>query len=133
MKTCKDCIHFNACEDWRKLWAPEDLSFPFECDDTEELCDWYNPQTFPPAYIGMKVWVPYVWVFKEVMTDLREGHVSGLQQKADKSWKIRVTRGGSVADYTVEEFHKYCFLNKEDAEKYIEEKVKELSDESRTT
>lgn len=132
MKTCRECIHFNACEDWRKLWTPEDLSFPFECDDTEDLCDWYNPQTLPPAYIGMRVWVPYVWTFKEVMTDLREGHVSGLQQKADKSWKIRVTRGGSVADYTVEEFHKYCFRNKEDAEKYIEEKVKELSDESRT-
>jgi hypothetical protein len=122
MKTCKDCIHFNACEDWRKLWAPEDLSFPFECDDTEELCDWYNPQTLPPAYIGMRVWVPYVWASKEVMTDLREGYVSGLQQKADKSWKIRVTRSGSVADYTVEEFHKYCFLTKEDAEKYIEKK-----------
>jgi hypothetical protein len=37
-----------------------------------------------------------------------------------------------VADYTVEEFHTYCFLNKEDAEKYIEKRVKELSDESRT-
>lgn len=133
MKTCKDCIHFNACEDWRKLWAPEDLSFPFECDDTEELCDWYNPQTLPPAYIGMRVWVPYVWASKEVMTDLREGYVSGLQQKADKSWKIRVTRSGSVADYTVEEFQKYCFLTKEDAEKYIEKKVKELSDESGIT
>jgi hypothetical protein len=133
MKTCKDCIHFNACEDWAHNWGIEGLEFPWECSDDDNLCDSYNPQTLPPAYIGMKVWVPYVWVFKEVMTDLREGHVSGLQQKADKSWKIRVTRCGSVADYTVEEFHKYCFLNKEDAEKYIEEKVKELSDESRTT
>lgn len=133
MKTCKDCIHFNACKDWRKFWAPESLNFPFECEDTKDLCENYNPTILPPAYIGMKVWVPHVWMFKEVMTDLREGHVSGLQQKADKSWKIRVTRNGSVADYTVEEFNKYCFLNKEDAEKYIEEKVKELSDESRTT
>ena len=129
MKSCKQCIHFTACGDWRKLWAPEDLKFPFECDDNEDLCDWYNPMVLPPAYIGMKVWVPHVWYFTEVMTDLREGHVSGLQQKADKSWKIRVTRRGTVADYTVEEFNKYCFLNKEDAEKYIEEKIKEYTND----
>ena len=55
----------------------------------------------------------------EVMTDLREGHVSGLQQKANSSWKIRVTSNGTVADYTVEEFNEHCFLNREDAEKYI--------------
>ena len=59
---------------------------------------------------------------------LDEGKVSGLQQKVNGSWKIRVSnqRRGSVADYTVEEFNEYCFLNKEDAEKYIEEKVKEF-------
>lgn len=129
MKSCKQCTHFAACEDWRKLWAPEDLKFPFECDDSENLCDWYNPTILPPVYIGMKVWVPHVWYFTEVLIDLREGHVSGLQQKADKSWKIRVTRRGTVADYTVEEFNKYCFLNKEDAEKYIEEKIKEYTND----
>ena len=127
MKSCKQCIHFKACEDWRNLWAPEDLSFPFECEDNENLCDQFNSTALPPAYIGMKVWVPHVWYFTEVMTDLREGHVSGLQQKANGSWKIRVTRNSTVADYTIEEFTKYCFLNKEDAEKYIEEKIKEYS------
>ena len=125
MKSCKQCIHFDACKDWRNFWASEDLTFPFECDDGEDLCDQYNPTSLPSAYVGMKVWVPHIWSFPEVTTDLREGHVSGLQQKADKSWKSRVTRRGTVADYTVEEFNKYCFLNKEDAEKYIEEKVKE--------
>lgn len=127
MKSCKDCIHFSACEDWAHSWGIEGLGFPFECYDEDNLCDQYNPQTLPPAYIGMKVWVPYVYRFKDVVTDLREGHVSGLQQKADKSWKIRVTRNGSVADYTVEDFNRHCFLNKEDAEKYIEEKVKEYT------
>jgi hypothetical protein len=126
MNICENCIHTDFCD--RSV-----LKMTAELSGT---CRYYkDARTYQelPAYIGMKVWVPYVWVFKEIMTDLREGHVSGLQQKADKSWKIRVTRCGSVADYTVEEFHKYCFLNKEDAEKYIEEKVKELSDESRTT
>lgn len=129
MKSCNQCIHFVACEEWRKLWAPEDLKFPFECEDSENLCDQYNPTILPPVYIGMKVWVPHIWYFTEVMTDLERGHVSGLQQKADKSWKIRVTRKGTVADYTIEEFNKYCFLNKEDAEKYIEEKIKEYTND----
>lgn len=127
MKSCKQCIHFKACEDWAYNFGNSHNSFPFECEDNENLCDQYNPTTLPPAYIGMKVWVPHVWYFTEVMTDLREGHVSGLQQKANGSWKIRVTRNSTVADYTIEEFNKYCFLNKEDAEKYIEDKVKEYS------
>ena len=129
MKTCKQCIHFDACKDWRNLWAPEDLSFPFECEDSEVLCDWYNPITLPPAYIGMKVWMPWVFSWPELHTDLREGRVSGLQQKANGSWKIRCTRNGTVADYTVEEFNKYCFLDKEAAEKYIEERVKEYTND----
>ena len=127
MKTCKDCIHFEACDDWAKNWGLEDLQFPYECEDSELLCDQYNPTTLPPAYIGMKVWVPHV--FKrydgEIVSDLGHGYVSGLQQKVDKSWKIRCTRDGSVSDYTVEEFNKKVFLIKEDAEKYIAEKVKE--------
>ena len=129
MKSCKQCIHFKACEDWAYNFGNNHNSFPFECEDNENLCDQYNPTILPPAYIGMKVWVPHVWYFTEVMTDLREGHVSGLQQKANGSWKIRVTRNSTVADYTIEEFNKYCFLNKEDAEKYIENKVKEYSNE----
>lgn len=130
MKSCKQCIHFAACEDWRKLWAPEDLKFPFECDDSENLCDHYNPATLPPAFIGLGVWLPWVYISKKEninIVHLDEGKVSGLQQKVDGSWKIRISnkRRGSVADYTIEEFNKYCFLNKEDAEKYIEEKVAE--------
>ena len=127
MKSCKQCIHFDACEDWAYNFGTRHDSFPFECEDTENLCDQYNPMILPPAYIGMKVWMPWVFNWPELHTDLREGHVSGLQQKANGSWKIRCTRNGTVADYTVEEFNECCFINKEDAEKYIEDKVKEYS------
>ena len=120
MKSCKDCIYCDRCD---LIAIRGEVA-------GDELCSWFddrNQYVKVPAYIGMKVWVPHVWYFTEVMADLREGHVSGLQQKANGSWKIRVTRNGTVADYTVEEFNKYCFLNKEDAEKYIEEKIKEYS------
>ena len=73
MKTCRECIHFNACEDWARSRGTKGLGFPWEYSDDDNLCDNYNSQTLPPAYIGMKVWVPYVWMSKEVITDLREG------------------------------------------------------------
>ena len=120
MSICKNCIHADLCD--RPI-----LQMNAELDNK---CSYYKDERMYqelPAYIGMKVWVPHVWCFKEVMSDLREGHVSGLQQKADGSWKIRVTRKGTVADYAVEEFNECCFVNKEDAEKYIEEKVAKYS------
>ena len=118
MSICKNCIHADLCD--RPI-----LQMNAELDNK---CDYYKDERMYqelPAYIGMKVWMPLVFSWPELHTDLREGHVSGLQQKANGSWKIRCTRKGTVADYTVEEFNKYCFLNKEDAEKYIEDKVKE--------
>ena len=39
MKRCVDCFHHNACKSWRQTWAPEDLEFPYECKDTEHICD----------------------------------------------------------------------------------------------
>lgn len=122
MKDCRDCIYYERCDNiFDGLLSNRD----------NKPCDWFDDRAYYaklPAYIGMKVWVPHVWYFTEVMSDLSEGHVSGLQQKANKSWKIRVSHSGYVSDYTIEEFNKYCFLNKEDAEKYIEEKVKEYTE-----
>ena len=41
MKGCVECIHYEACKDWRYSWAPEDLSFPYVCKDDEHLCDYF--------------------------------------------------------------------------------------------
>jgi hypothetical protein len=117
MQTCKQCVHYEACADWKRLWAPEDLNFPFECESDTKLCDWYNPQILPPAYIGLKVWVPiFYWTGD---TKIYEGRVSGLQQKADKSWKIRITYNHMVADYTADEFREKIFLTEEEAVTYV--------------
>lgn len=48
--------------------------------------------------------------------------VSMLQQKADKSWKVRLTPPDSgVFDITLDAFNKYCFPTKEEAERNIAE------------
>ena len=43
--------------------------------------------------------------------------VSMLQQKADKSWKIRLTPpSGNVFDITLDEFNEHCYFTKEEFE-----------------
>lgn len=123
--TCRDCIYYERCDNiFDGLLSNRD----------NKPCDWFDDKMYYvklPAYIGLEVWLPWVYISKKEnihIIHLDEGKVSGLQQKVDGSWKIRVSnkRRGSVADYTLEEFTEKVFLNKEDAEKYIEEKVKEF-------
>lgn len=131
MKSCRECNHFNACEDWAHNFGLEDLQFPYECEDNEVLCDQYNPTTLPPAYIGQKVWVPVAWynqIKKEIVSELREGKISMLQQKADKSWKFRVTTK-YVADYTLDDIGEYIFFTKETAEEDLAKQIKKLEEE----
>ena len=41
---------------------------------------------------------------KEIISELREGKISMLQQKADRSWKFRVSHS-YVSDYKVEDIN----------------------------
>ena len=56
---------------------------------------------------------------------MQSGKVSMLQQKADKSWKIRVTINHSVGDYTIDEFNKYLFTTEVVAIEECNRKMKE--------
>ena len=121
MSICKDCIHADLCD--RPI-----LQMNAELDSR---CKYYKSERNYydlPAYVGLEVWLPWVYISKKEninIVHLDEGKVSGLQQKADGSWKIRISnkRRGSVSDYTVEEFNEKVFLIKEDAEKFIEKKI----------
>lgn len=86
MKTCKDCIHFSACEDWARNWGIECLNFPWQCSDDDNLCENYDPQT--PFKQGQMS-------FKEQMTEkankydanktadeVRE-HINAIKNKID--------------------------------------------------
>lgn len=73
-----------------------------------------------PCNIGQPVWRLYKWTFKDA--EIREGKVSMLQQKADKSWKFRISVGSSVYDISTGEIGKTVFLNRKEAEQAIKEK-----------
>lgn len=125
MSICKNCIHADLCD--RPI-----LQMNAELDNK---CGYYKDERNYydlPAYVGLEVWLPWVYISQKDninIVHLDEGKVSGLQQKVDGSWKIRISnrRRGSVADYTIKEFNEMVFLDKEDAEKYIEEKVAKYS------
>lgn len=107
---CKNCIHYDICQ----------YHIDEETDMTVEEC----PHEFKhreqyvklPAFVGQKVWIINRWFSKY---EICEGKVSMLQQKANKSWKIRVSITGSVQDYTVKTFEKEVYLSKAVAEKAL--------------
>lgn len=70
--------------------------------------------------IGQKVWELCEWTYKD--TEIRECTVSMLQQKADKSWKIRITVNHSVYDITPDKLGKTIFLTREAAENALKER-----------
>ena len=126
MPTCRECINYDACY----FHIDEETSMTVnECSTGFKHKDQYVKL---PAYIGQQVWVPYVyWKFnsKEVYSEVKEGKVSGLQQKVDKSWKIRISVDGYVSDYTVDEFNRRVFLNEKDADTERRTQVLELEKE----
>jgi hypothetical protein len=111
MLTCKDCLCYEAC----------DYHIDEETTMTVNECSagFKNKYQYVklPAYIGQKVWIACAWWMcsGDVKSDVREGKVSMIQQKADGSWKIRVSTD-HVTDFTIEEFNKHVFLTEEEAE-----------------
>ena len=73
----------------------------------------------PPCKVGDKVWLIKSLNLQRTEWGIKEGNISMIQQKADKSWKFRVTENHSVQDYTVDSIGKTVFLSREEAEKAL--------------
>ena len=77
-----------------------------------------NGVIVPPCYIGQEIW--YIRNHYDGRIEIIKGKVSMIQQKADKSWKIRITVNSSVWDFTPNEIGTEYFLTREEAEKSLE-------------
>ena len=119
---CNNCIHEPVCSIERK-------------DDCKH---YLNKTTAAPAYVGQPIYrIKHKWGYRdndplhENYTTLGyyvvEGKVSMIQQKVDKSWKFRMSEGGSVSDHTMGDVGYYIFFDKEEAEKKAKERTNELS------
>lgn len=111
---CEDaprCPMIKNREDYRCIWIMHK-----EAADAIDALVKYKMNT-PPIQIGTKVYFADVW---EV--GIESGTVSMIQQKADKSWKFRISNNSSVFDRPVSEIGKTVFLTYEEAENYLKDK-----------
>ena len=116
--TCKDCLCYNACgyhiDEETKMTVNECSTGFINKNQYIKL----------PVYIGQPVWTVATWWSGEV--EIREGKISMIQQKSDKSWKFRATINGSVSDYTLDEVGNYIFLSKTEADEEYDRRVRAL-------
>lgn len=92
----------------------EDYHYCDECEFEE-----YKRNDFPSCSVGDIVW----YTRPEAGLEPEQMKISMLQQKADKSWKVRLTTNcGSVFDIRLSIFDEYCFKTESEAKKFFEER-----------
>lgn len=91
-------------------------------------CKYFKCDTTVPFVIGQPVWKLYEWRW---VPELLEGRVSMIQQKADKSWNVRISDRYGTTDFKAGDIGKHIFLTKEAAEEALvllnEQRAKEGS------
>ena len=111
-------------DEWNVQYDKENNRYRVSYFEEFHFCDeiWFDAykdkeirSDFPNCHVGDVVWYTYY------RTEPEKCKISMLQQKADKSWKIRLSPEGSVVfDITLEIFNEYCFFTEEEALKNIE-------------
>lgn len=114
METCKDCIHYDICQ----YHIDEETTMTVnECSHEFKHKEQYVKL---PVYIDQPVWEVYQSSYNKQVT-VTKGKVAMIQQKADKSWKFRVSRTGSVYDCQLPAIGDYIFLDEDSAQAKAEE------------
>ena len=112
--TCNDCIHLEPCKKWAKITGCENLAFKFN-----EACEYFKSTSSEiPFTIGQPMWKLYTWA-NLAPAEILESRVSMIQQKADKSWKVRISNRYGTEDFKAGDVGTYIFLNKETAEEAL--------------
>jgi hypothetical protein len=106
---CENCVHYDICLDIEKsIKAIADISIK------HTGCEYFKDKSLfveSPMVLGQICYVPYKY-----KNEVEECRVSSLTQKADGSWKIRLTHNHSVFEIRVDEIGKTVFLTKDSAE-----------------
>lgn len=111
MSNCKRCLHYKKC--FYLGDEPED-----GCEDFTNHSEWVKL----PCNIGKIFFRPISW-----RNTIDACTVSSLTQKADETWKIRLTSGifKTTFEITTNDIGKTVFLTQEEAEKILREKNNE--------
>lgn len=112
-KKCKDCINCDLCLNIDRL-VLFDKNQPAHCKFFKDKSLFVEL----PVKLGQILYKPC-----NFMNEVDTCRVSSLTQKADGSWKIRLTHSlyKGVFEITPNEIGKTVFLTKEEAERKLEE------------
>ena len=111
---CTDCLCYKACY----FHIDEETSMTVnECSTGFMHKDQYVKL---PVFVGQDIWEVYQSAYSKQVT-VTKGKVAMVQQKADKSWKFRVSRTGSVYDCQLSAIGDYIFLDEASANFKAEE------------
>ena len=81
MATCKGCIHYIPCGNWAKDCFGDESLFPYECEESEILCEDY----MPTADV-----VPRAEVARDIFAEIEPCHAIGDITGTDVYYAIRV-------------------------------------------
>ena len=99
---CDSCIHFPVCSRLGGVGI--------------ENCHDYTEHNMPFT-IGQPMWKLCTWYRSPA--EILESRVSMIQQKADKSWKVRISNRYGTEDFKAGDIGTYIFLTKEAAEEAL--------------
>lgn len=119
MNKCENCIHYDVCTELMAMAKKQTKSFVKEYLNKTDVCDHFKDKSLfveLPMTLGQICYAPYNY-----KNEVEECRVSSLTQKADGSWKIRLTHNHSVFEIRADEIGKTVFLTKEDAEAKLKE------------
>lgn len=108
--TCRDCLHYERCKKLG-IYNIETLSI---CEDFTARSEWVHL----PHKVGDVFFRTIPW-----RNTIDKCTVSSLTQKADETWKIRLTSGifRTTFEITTNDIGKTVFLTQQEVEKTLEE------------
>lgn len=110
MIDCKECIHFDICQSFGILTGrlTSCPTFKHNSKFVELPCD-----------IGDIFYRPLIFgITKEIKEVIKE-RVSGLQKKADGTWKVRLSTSNGVYDIKATDIGKIVFKTYEEANEQL--------------
>lgn len=114
--TCKDCVHYNVCEEWADRTNHAYYQYGSYCEHFKDKSQIVEL----PCKVGDVLWIcsSVRGVFSAKVRTFFIGHPS-FQGKPDNSIQmIRTTE----CDISINEFGKTAFLTREEAEKALKER-----------
>ena len=111
--TCKSCIHLEPCKQWAQAVHGENLAFALN-----EACELFKNKTNEvPFTIGQPMWKLCTWFNGQA--EILDSRVSMIQQKADRSWKVRISNRYGTDDFKAGDVGTYIFLTRDAAEEAL--------------